>query len=441
MKDKPTKTATGRRTSSASLPGSDDVLRETLPNGITVLIRENFVSPAVVINGYINAGALDEPAELRGLAGFTGDVMQRATEKRDFQQLYEDVESIGATFGLSTATTTSSFGAKGLAGNLTVLLDVLSDILRHPSFPERQVEKARAEILTDLQERSHDTRRMATRRFYELAYPEGHPYHWSQLGYEETISRITREDLIAFHRDHFGPQGVVIAIVGGIRAADAVAMVEATFGDWGSERVDRPPMPPAPALEARHEARVKLEDKTQSNLVLGWPGPPRANPDYVPCYVANTVLGTFGMYGRLGSSVREEHGLAYYVYSRVSGGPGPGPWRIIAGVNPTNVDRSVDLILDEVRRMQDKPVPDEELADSQSYLAGSLPLRLETNEGVARALTNIERHNLGLDYLRTYHKMIQSITAEEIQRIAQTWMDADHYALAIAEPEAATEAL
>ena len=91
--------------------------------------------------------------------------------------------------------------------------------------------------------------------------------------------------------------------------------------------------------------------------------------------------------------------------------------------------------------MQDKPVPDEELADSQSYLAGSLPLRLETNEGVARALTNIERHNLGLDYLRTYHKMIQSITAEEIQRIAQTWMDADHYALAIAEPEAATEAL
>lgn len=428
-----------KQASRASLPGSDDILRKQLPNGLTILVRENFASPAVVISGYINAGALDESPERYGLAGFTGDVMQRGTRNRTFRQLYADVESIGATFGLNTATTTSSFAAKGLADSLPLLLDVLADILRRPSFPERQIEKVRAEIVTDLQERRHDTRRMASLRFYELAYPKDHPYHWSQLGYESTIHAITREDLITFHQDNFGPEDAVIVVVGGIQMSEAAAMVEEAFGDWETSRVPRASMPPAPPLTERRTSRETLEDKTQSNLVVGWPGPSRRHPDFIPCYVANTIFGTFGMYGRLGTNIRERHGLAYYIYSRVDGGPGPGPWRILAGVNPANVDQGLSLIRDEIRRLQDTPVSDEELADSQSYLTGSLPLHLETNEGVARSLVNIERHGLGLDYLRTYQPMIRAITTEDVQRVAQQWLDADHDAVSIAEPEAVSE--
>jgi zinc protease len=227
---------------------------------------------------------------------------------------------------------------------------------------------------------------------------------------------------------------MVIVIVGGIKAGEAAQIAAEVFGDWEQERPERAPLPKAPALDTRREGRETLEDKSQSSLVLGWPGPERRHEDFIPCFVANTVLGIFGMYGRLGQRIREQNGLAYYVYSKLSGGTGPGPWRVMGGFDPENVDQGLDLILDEIRALRDAPIPRDELEDSQSYLIGSLPLHLETNEGVARSLVNIERHDLGLDYLRHYQAMIREVTAKEIQAAVRRWMDPEAFALAVAGP-------
>ncbi|MBN1247845.1 MAG: insulinase family protein [Anaerolineae bacterium] len=417
-----------------TLPGPDDVHRTVLDNGITVLVRENFASPAVVVQGYLEVGAQDEPEGLFGLAGFTADVMQRGTARRTFVELYEEVESVGAGFGLATGSHISSFGAKGLSSTFPNLLDILADVLRSPTFDARQVEKVRAEIITDLMERTHDTRRMARLRFYELAYPPAHPYHWSLMGYQETIDTISREDLTGFHDAYFSPQGMVVVVVGGIEAERAVEGVQKSFGDWDGDQPRRHPLVNVPALAERREAQITIDDKTQSNLVLGWPGPSRKDKDFVPCFVANTVLGVFGMYGRLGQRVREQNGLAYYVYSKLEGGSGPGPWRIVGGFDPATVSQGAELILDELRTLCDVPIPEEELNDSKSYLTGSLPLFLETNEGVARSLINIERYQLGLDYLRQYPAMIQAVTADQIRDAVCRWIDLEHYALAVAGP-------
>ncbi len=422
-----------RRKPALSLPGPNDILRQTLPNGITLLIRENFTSPTVVISGYLEAGAADVPRDKIGLAGFTADVLERGTRRRSFAQLYEEIESIAASFDLNAGLHSTSFGAKGLAEHLPVLLDILGDVLRNPAFEPEQVEKARAEILTDIQERENDTQRMAALAFRGLAYPEEHPLHWSQTGYFDTIQRITRDDLVQFHR-LYAPQNMVIAVVGAVKAAAAVQAIGDAFGDWRADRPARPPLPPVPRLSERRVQRLSLDDKTQSDLILGWPGPSRLDPDFIPCFVANTVFGVFGMYGRLGKVIREANGLAYYVYSSLEGGRAPGPWRIIAGVNPTNVDRTVALILEELQRIREARVPKEELQDSQALLTGSLPLQLETNGGVAHALLNIERYKLGLDYLQRYPEMINAVTPQQVQEIAQRWLDPDHYALAIAGP-------
>lgn len=424
-----------RRRKQLSLPGADDTLRQTLPNGITLLVRENFASPAVVVSGYVQAGAEDEIPGTYGLAGFTVDVMERGTQRREFAALYEEVESIGASFGLGGATHTTGFGAKGLTESLPLLLNILSDVLRNPAFREEQVEKARAEIFTAFQEREHDTRSMAALRFYEMLYPENHPYRWSLLGYPETVTPLTRADLVNFHTQYFSPQDMVIVVVGAVTADVAARAITAAFGDWAGTRPARATLPAVPALTERLETRIAIPDKTQSNLILGWVGPPRLHEDFIPCFVANTVLGVFGMYGRLGQSVRKQNGLAYYASSGLDGGRGPGPWRVVAGVNPANVDKAVQVILDELQRFREELVPQDELNDSQSYLTGSLPLQLETNEGVARALMNIERYGLGLDYLQRYRDMIMAVTPNQVQTVAQRWLDVENFALSIAEPQ------
>ncbi len=419
---------------SLTLPGPNNTVRTTLANGITVLARENFASPAVVVNGYLIAGSEDEPPGKRGLAGFTTDVMQRGTQRRPFSDLYEQVESIGAAFGVGSGSHVASFGAKGLVEHFATLLDIVADVLIAPAFDVRQAERARTEILTSIRERTRDTRRLARLAFYELAYPTGHPYHWSQVGYSDTIASISQDDLIEFHETYVSPQDMVIAIVGGIQTDVAVSCVADAFGDWTKTRPPRAPLPTVPRIGSTRRRSIAVSDKTQTSLVLGWPGPSRDQDDFLACFVANTILGVFGMYGRLGERLREQHGLAYYIYSGLDGGSGPGPWSIQAGLDPATAEQATVLILDEVRRIQDAHVQGEELTDTIAHLTGSLPLALETNEGVSRSLVNIERYSLGLDYLQTYAALIESITSDQVQAAAQRWLDPDRYVLALAGP-------
>lgn len=417
-----------------SLPGAGNILRQNLPNGMTILAYENHIAPTVVVSGYLWSGSEDESLDQLGLANFTVDVMGRGTVNRTFSQLYEEIESIGASFGMHAGTHTTAFGAKGLSEHLPLLLDIIKDALCNPAFLPEHVEKTRAELMTAIEERIYDTPNMAALAFHELVYPESHPYHWSNLGYEHTLTALSQSHLVEFHTQHFSPEHMVIAIVGDINGESVVSQVAALFSDWQTNATKRSPLPLVAPLTNRRIKSVYVEDKTQSNIILGWPGPARKHPDFMPCFLANTVLGVFGMYGRLGKKIREEHSLAYYAYSSIDGGLGPGPWTINTGIAPANIGRAVDVILDEIKRILDEPIPEDELEDSKAFLTGSLPLHLETNEGLMQSIINMERHTLGLDYLQHYKENIMRISAQDIQKSVQHWMDPTSYALAVAGP-------
>jgi len=417
-----------------SLPSPETITRVELPNGIVVLTFENHSSPAVVLSGYLWAGALSEAPDQAGLAGFVASMLMRGTQTRTFGQINEALESVGARLGFGSGVHTVGFGGKALAEDLDLLLDILADSLQHPAFPPQEAEKLRGQIITDLQQRAHDTGRMADLTFDTLLYP-GHPYGRSVEGYEDTVAALSLGNLTNYYQRHYTPQGMVLAVVGAVSAACVVDKVQAALGGWQmpGAQANRS-IPPAVSLAEPRRQAVHVEGKTQSDIVLGWPGLARTDPDFMKARLANTILGIFGMMGRLGNNVRDQQGLAYYVYSQLEAGLGAGPWLAVAGINPANVERTVAGILHEVRRLRDEPVPADELADSQSFLTGSLPLRLETNEGIAGTILDMERYGLGFDYLQRYAGLVTCVTVQDVQDMAQKYLDPKVYALAIAGP-------
>ena len=419
----------------ASYPSPETIFRTELPNGVTFLVSENDDSPAVVLSGYLWTGSLGETAEQAGLANLTAAMLLRGTETRSFGQINQALESVGAQLGFHGGVHTAGFGGKALAEDLDLLLAILADCLRRPAFPPDETDRLRGQILTDLQRRAHDTRRMADLAFNALLYPD-HPYGRSVQGYEDTVSSLGRDDMAGFYRRRYSPQGMVIVLVGAVQAAAALDKVQAVLGDWRVPGItpNRAGIAsPAPLTETRSQT-VIVEGKTQADVMLGWLGMTRADPDYIKAGLANNILGVFGMMGRLGDNLRDRQGLAYYVYSRLEAGLGAGPWAAVAGVSPANVQRVVDGIRGEVRRLRQEPVSAEDLANSQLSLTGSLPLRLETNEGVAGVLLDMERYGLGLDYLQRYAGLVNAVTVPEIQQVAQKYLDPDQYALAVAGP-------
>jgi zinc protease len=177
-----------------------------------------------------------------------------------------------------------------------------------------------------------------------------------------------------------------------------------------------------------------MPHKVQADLVLALPAIPRSHPDYQALNVANLILGSLGMMGRLGERVRDQQGLAYYVYSRFSARLWAGDWIANAGVDPENVDRAVDGILAEVRRLRDEPISDIEFEDARANLIGSLPLRMETNDGRAGYLLNSEYYGLGLDYLERYPEIIRGLTQDDLARVARHYLNPDQVTVVVAGP-------
>ncbi|MDX1437752.1 MAG: pitrilysin family protein, partial [Anaerolineales bacterium] len=275
---------------------------------------------------------------------------------------------------------------------------------------------------------------MASLALDEVLYPS-HPYRHPADGFPQTIRAITRDDLVDFHRDHFGPGSMVVAVVGAVEADEVIALLGETFGDWENEVRTPPDLPEVTPFSADDVRQVSIPGKSQADVALGAVGPARVSPDFVPASLGNSVLGQFGMYGRIGDAVREKAGLAYYAYSSVSGGMGPGPWSAAAGVDPRNVDQAIELIKAEISRFVSEPVSQEELEDSQTNFIGRLPLALESNGGVAGALINLERYGLGLDYYRNYPNLVRSVTPESALEVACKYLDPDQLAVAVAGPD------
>lgn len=419
--------------SNHAFPNANNVTRVVFDNGIVVLVRENHAAPVTVLEGYLPVGAVSDPSDKVGLSSFVTALLTRGSAHYDFATFNEAIESIGASLTISSETHAANFGTTSLSEDFAQMVAILADTLRRPTFPVEHIERVRQQKLVSIQERDQDTQQLAGLRFYETIYPPKHPYGRAISGYKESVSAIQRADLQDFYQQHYTPQGAVITVVGDVQTQQVLDWLHLHLGDWQGPAPSQPSLEPIGASAVR-TVQIPMSGKVQSDVVIGCPAISRHHPDYYAVRVANTILGRFGMMGRLGERVREEQGLAYYCSSTHDAELCAGVWLAEAGVNPANVTQAVESILTEFERLGSELVSEQELTDSQAYLTGVLPLTLETNGGVATTLLNMEWYRLGLDYLLRYNDLMYGVTAAEVQRVARQYLRRDNYTLVVAGP-------
>ncbi|HEX3722641.1 MAG TPA: insulinase family protein, partial [Nitrolancea sp.] len=376
-----------------------ELLERTLANGMHLLGHHDPTSDAIVIDIRIPAGAIADGA-LPGLAAFTGRMLSRGSAQRTFAELNEELDSLGAAIGVGAGREYVDVTGKSLKEDAPRLVELIADLLLHPTFPEDELERVRDQSLNGLKQALNDTRSVAGQDLRELLYPEGHPYRHRAVGTDETLRSITRADLVRFHHDRFRPDQTIVAVAGGLAVEEASGLIEQALGAWSAEgaapSIEIPDVD-APATVVRRDSTVP--GKTQADIAIGLPTMVRSDPNYEALRVANLILGRLGLMGRLGASVRERQGMAYYASSSMGAGLGKGVWTAYAGVDPANIDRALESILEEINKIRDEPVTDEELADSKSYLIGSLPLGMESSDSIADSALDIAFYDLGLDYV------------------------------------------
>jgi zinc protease len=419
--------------------------RFVLPNGLVVLSQPNPTSPAISISLRVAAGACLETPETTGLANFCGGMLKRGTTRRSKQEIGEVLDFTGSHLGSSAGRHTAGIGAKSRSADFEQMMELVAECALTPSFPTAEVERMRGNLLTAIREDEDDTRQVAMDGLRQLVYAPEHPYSWHLIGTEETTGRHHRDDLVAFHARYFRPNASALVVVGAVDPDQVRMAAERYFSSWPADTDEGPgqasgviaalPEIPDASPPPRTVREVSImPGKVQADIALGHPGLRRADADYYAVAIMNMILGRFAMGGRLGHSVREEQGMAYYTFSTFDASFGPGPFVVRAGVHPDNVEAAIDSIIVELQRISTETVSEKELDDATSALVRSLPRALETNEGLASTLHTIEQFDLGLDYLQKYPGLIGEITVDDVLAAARDHIHLGHFGVSIAGP-------
>ena len=409
-------------------------VRETLANGATVLVQETAFSPAVTFGVSFRAGSLYEPDDLTGLSWLVGRVIDRGTATRSADAIAEALDDRGVSLRVSTNRHLMTVSCTCLAEDFSDVLALVADVARNPVFPQDQLEKRRAEVISRIRQDQDNPAVRAAEALQSLLYGADHPYGRPAKGTVDTIERARREDLVAYHAQRFAPASLVVVVVGDVNAPQVIDRVGRALDGWSASTPRERAVPPVPAATSRRQADIEIPGKSQSDIAYGFTTIDRLDPRFYAFWVMNNILGQFGLGGRLAENIRERQGMAYYAFSAFDPSLGPGPLVIRAGVDPKNVQRAVAAIDAEVGTLGRDGPTERELVESRQYLIGSLPRMLETNESITTFLQTAEFFGLGLDFDRRLPSILQAVTMEEVRAAAADVLHPERATLAVAGP-------
>jgi zinc protease len=400
----------------------------TLPNGLGLVVVEDKRLPLISFRLAFRSGDANDPEELPGLSDMMSSLMTEGTAKRNSRQIAEEVERFGATLAVGSSSDFTTVAASSISLYADEILDLMADVTLHPSFPQGEVDLARENTKQLLIQQRAQPTFLASERLSQVVFGK-HPY--SRLSpTPEMLDSMTRDHLVRYREATYIPNNSVFMVVGDVDRDAIIARIEQLFGDWKPGAL---PELNLPALPKRTERSVYIVDRpgsAQSNIVIANEGITRTSSDYFSMLLMHTILGANAS-SRLFMNLREEKGYTYGAYSNLDARRLAGTFRASAEVRTPVTGASLHEFFYELGRIRDEAVSADELKNAKSYLSGVFPIRIETQDGLIDQLVSIRMYDLPPDYLETYREQISAVTAEDIQRVAQTHVTPDQAAVVI----------
>lgn len=414
-------------------PVNKDVLRvqlprptnAKLPNGLTLILLEDHKLPTVAFTMWIRPGQMADPNDAPGLASFTADMLNEGTERRTSSQIANEVDSLGATlnadarFGASYTTVSAS----GLINGTSQLLDLMADIVLHPTFPESELAKYKQRQSAATEERLANPAFLGQQAFRRVLY-ENPPLSvaWPT---KESIEKVSQADLKRFHDQHYVPGNTILGVTGDFNASEMRALVEKYFGAWSGKAEPAISFPTAVKPPAAKITLVDRPNSVQTYIIGGTRTVRRTDPDYYALTVMNQVVGG-GAQARLFLDLREEHSLTYGAYSRFNADIYPGDWFGYSPVRTQVTGEAMSRFEFEFKRINDEPVPASELDDAHRTIIAGFALSLEQPATVLGGWLTVQQFDLPMDYWDKYADHIAAVDAASVQAAAKKYVDLNH---------------
>ena len=402
-------------------------VKVTLDNGMTVFLLEDHELPIVNAYALIRTGSIYDPADKLGLASLTGTVMRAGgTTTIPADKLNEELEFLAASVETSISEEEGTATMSVMKKDVDRGLQLFADVLEHPAFAEDRLAIAKNQLKEAIRRRNDLPSQLAGLEFAKLLYGPDHPL--ARIPTAETVDRITRDDLVAFHQKYFHPNTMILGLSGDFKTAEMIAKLKEAFQGW--EKVDVA-FPPVEAAKLEYKKSVNLIDRPidQTSVRIGQLSIKQKNPDFFALSVMNSILGG-GFHSRLFNQVRTQMGLSYNVASVLSPGERDyGDFAVQFETKSGTTVKAIDAAIHEVKRIQSEPVSAEELATAKDIVMNTFVFQFANSERIVARRVSLLYFGLPDDYLETYRDKVAKVTRQDVQRVAKEYLHPDQFVI------------
>jgi len=406
--------------------------RITLPNGLTLVIAERKGLPLVAARLELAVGSAHEPAAKSGLAELTVQLLRRGTRKFTAEALDAAVEQVGGQLGVGVDVDSTALSVSLPSEHLPVALEVLAELCQRPRFLGKELAMAKRRVLAGLANQLDDPSAVADVAANLYSLPN-HPYGRPGSGFSRTVRTLSRADVQGFWARAFAPEAASIFVVGDLGGCDVARLVKRHFGAWARRAPAFPALPAVPPPQGQRVIVVDKPDATQTQLRLVGAGIARKDPASFACLLAASVLGG-GFTSRLMEEIRVNRGLSYGVSARFASFRQGGLFEISTFTKNETAALTVDVARQVTAALAQEGPRAQELADTQTYVRGLYPLKLETNEQIARTLADLHLYDLPLDHVSRFRERVGAVTPSEVRAAARAHFPVERFSLVCVGP-------